>query len=246
MTFIQKYEIFEQDFGTQEIRFVVSDNFADLMSPDTAFDAYDGIEVDIFQLETFKQAFEGDGMSFAVDEMGFSVNEGICQTDDEKNALYFTLTATDVDTHIYCALFFNPDFTLNGEGEYENLLATRLFIGEITTDVGGEDLVIFGTEYSENKYPVREYKFKAASFDIALFDRLTFHEPILKDDGEFIEDGSGEPVGLNGVSGTHSTSFEARQTSGGSSDYPHKFYQNIDTLHSAIRDVLKRGGDSDK
>lgn len=236
MTFIQKYQIFEQNFGMQEIRFVVSDTFTELSASDSEFAEGDGLEVDIFQLESLKNAFEGDGMSFAVDEMGFSINEGICQTDDEIAALYFTLQASDVDVHRYCALYMNFDDT-----DDDSLLASRMFIGEITTDISGEDLVIFGSEYSSSKKPVREYKFKVASFDIAMFDRLTFHESIKKDDGEFIVDGSGNPLSINDLSsGGYTTDFKLRETTRATtgSDFDEKYYQNFDTLHNALQYIL--------
>ncbi len=154
MQFYQKYTYNEYQFGQQTVMFAVSDNYSEIFQGA-------GIETDIFVLDTLKQDLNLSEAKFAIDELGFSINQAACRNDNDKNALAFTLECKD--KFRVCAVFFLRD---NEIPSNDNLL----FIGAIDNKVSGDDLYWDSVPFGTLINPIREYKFSALSLDISLLD----------------------------------------------------------------------------
>lgn len=155
MLFLQQYHIDESGFGRQTIQFAVSDNYDELFDTEAVY-----TEVDIFSLENIKQDLNTEDGKFAIDELELTVNQAVCQTVNQKNALYFCLDATAVNINRYVALWF-------GERETHNLR----FVGKITSNISANDLFWNSQNYKENHKPLREYKFKCLIFDVSVLQQ---------------------------------------------------------------------------
>ena len=151
MRFWQKYHFSEYLFGQQAVVFAVSDSYTELFQNN-------GIETDIFMLESVKKDLNTEEGSYAIDELPFSINHLACQNESDEKALYFVLDATNIKVNRYCGIFFGEVATL------ENML----FLGKISSKVSGTDKLWIGEEYDFFVNPKREYKFSAYSFDISV------------------------------------------------------------------------------
>ncbi|GAB1372751.1 hypothetical protein MASR1M45_28140 [Candidatus Kapaibacterium sp.] len=155
MRFWQKYRFTEYLFGQQAVVFAVSDSYTELFQDN-------GIETDIFMLESVKKDLNTEEGSYAIDELPFSINHLACQNESDEKALYFVLDATNIKVNRYCGIFFGEVATL------ENML----FLGKISSKVSGTDKLWIGEEYDFFVNPKREYKFSAYSFDISVLDQV--------------------------------------------------------------------------
>lgn len=166
MRYFQKYSYDEHNHGTQTVIFAVSDSYEELFE-DT------GTETDIFVLESVRKDLNTEDGSFAIDELPFSVNQLACQTDDDHNALFFCLNATDLKFNRYCALFFGSLPIL------ENLD----FIGKIDSKVSGDDKIWQSSNYGFEINPLREYNFTAYSFDVSILEMVKLTSDIKSSEG---------------------------------------------------------------
>jgi hypothetical protein len=174
MIFYQEHTIHEKYFGAQTIKFVLSDTYDELF-------LNSGTEVDIFNLNSVNEKVNTEKGEFAMDELKLKINSLMCRTDTEKQALNFCLEALDVKKNRFCAIFFNPDYTTN-----DSLLASKWFIGKITNEYSGTDLLHTGSEYDMTLDPEREYEFTAYSFDIKAFESIKLTEKFEKEDATII------------------------------------------------------------
>lgn len=171
MRFWQKYQYTEYLFGMQNILFAVSDN------PSELFQDGAGIQTDIFLLESVKKDLNTEEGSFAIDELSFFVNQPSCQSDDDLNAMFFVLDATNIKINRYCAVFFGDVAAI------DNLL----FYGKISDKVSGTDKVWVGGDYSFFIDPKREYKFSAYSFDVSILEQVKLTGKIENLEGVLID-----------------------------------------------------------
>lgn len=159
MLFYQKHTYNEYQFGQQTVMFAVSDSYSEI------FSLSDGVETDIFSVGSLKQDLNLSESKFAIDELDFSINQATCKSDNDRNALAFTLECKD--KFRVCAVFFMK------EGEVpsnENLL----FIGSLNNKVSGDDLYWSSLPFGTLINPIREYKFSALSLDISLLEKCKF------------------------------------------------------------------------
>ncbi|MBX3045287.1 MAG: hypothetical protein KIT33_12585 [Candidatus Kapabacteria bacterium] len=163
MRYFQKYSYREHNHGTQTVIFAVSDSYEELFQNI-------GIETDIFILESVRKDLNTEEGSFAIDELPFSINQLACQSDEDHNALFFCLNATDLKFNRYCALFFGSLPIL------ENLD----FIGKIDSKVSGDDKIWQSGNYGFEINPLREYNFTAYSFDIRVLEEAKITSNIYK------------------------------------------------------------------
>lgn len=166
----QTYSIRESDFGTQEINVIISDVYTDLFNGDDV-----DIETDIIKLESTREDLELEKLSFAVDELGFSIRETSIDDEDDKNALFFCLDAKDYKVERYIALYF-------GTIEISNLG----FLGKINSKVSAQDIKHNRTDWSDDLGALREYKLFAQSIDFALLDEVLFNDTIEDNTGSVI------------------------------------------------------------
>lgn len=158
----QTYSIRESDFGTQEINVIISDVYTDLFNGDDV-----DIETDIIKLESTREDLELEKLSFAVDELGFSIRETSADTEDDKNALFFCLDATKVEVERYIIIYF-------GTISESNLV----FAGKINSKISGQDIKHDRSEWSDDLGALREYKFTALTIDFALLEQALFTDEI--------------------------------------------------------------------
>lgn len=167
MKYTQTYSFAE--FNSQNVLstvvFAVSDVYSELFSGN-------GIETDVFLLESVKKDLNLDDGSFAVDEMSFSINQFACETEIDLEAMHFCLVASNINKFRYCAVFFDAP-------SVENLL----FVGKISNQISGDDQAWDGQEWGVPNIISRVYKFKALSFDASILERVSFNSKISKQDG---------------------------------------------------------------
>lgn len=181
--FLYKYTVNENQFGDQNHRFLVADDYDSLFLNDAALAALESatpgtfIETDVYELDSVKQDLNTDEGSFAIDEFSFSINHANCETEDELKALGFVLDAADNTTPRFIAHFFTDDTPTT---------ANLIFVGKILSKFSGEDQKWSGSGYNIQTDALRNYKFTALSFDLALLDLVSMR-------GE-IEDSFGIPV----------------------------------------------------
>ncbi|GEM_PF-1453475 len=178
MRFYQRYSFNEYLFGAQTVLFVVTDNYSELFQSG-------GTETDIFLLDSSKKDLNTEEGSFAIDELGFSVNQAACSVDDDSNALFFALECKERNNSRYCAVF------LLGVGE-EPSIDNMDFIGKLTDKVSSDDIVWHCGEYEAEINAVREYKFTALSFDMSMLDDCKLEGDVYKVEG-------GSEVRINNV-----------------------------------------------
>ncbi|GAB1370532.1 hypothetical protein MASR1M45_05930 [Candidatus Kapaibacterium sp.] len=158
MLFRQSYYIREHGQGRQTIQFAVSDIYDSLFDSEAPY-----TEVDIFQLATVKQDLNTDDGKFAIDELEFTVNQAMCKTTEQLNALFFCLDATAVNVNRYVACWFADSLDVS----------ELVFVGQINSNISASDLVWHSSEYKVNHKPLREYKFKCLSFDVSILEQAT-------------------------------------------------------------------------
>ena len=170
MKFKQTYNIEEHGWGRQTIQFAVSDTYSELFQAS-------GSETDVFDLETVKKDLNTEEGKFAIDEMQFKIHQGACIGETDLNALYFCLHASDVKVNRYCAVFFLGEDLIPDK---ENLR----FIGRISDQISGTDILWQGADFDVIEYPEREYNFKCLSFDVSVLLECKMTQLITKKDPE--------------------------------------------------------------
>ena len=132
--------------------FAVSDSYSEI------FSLSGGVETDIFSVGSLKQDLNLSESKFAIDELDFSINQASCKTDNDRNALAFTLECKD--KFRVCAVFF-----IKGSEAPNN--DNLLFLGSLNNKVSGDDLYWSSLPFGTLINPIREYKFSALSLDIS-------------------------------------------------------------------------------
>lgn len=161
MLFYQKHTYNEYQFGQQTVMFAVSDSYSEI------FSLSEGVETDIFSVGSLKQDLNLSESKFAIDELDFSINQASCKTDNDRNALAFTLECKD--KFRVCAVFF-----IKGSEAPNN--DNLLFLGSLSNKVSGDDLYWSSLPFGTLINPIREYKFSALSLDISLLEKCLMTE----------------------------------------------------------------------
>lgn len=167
----QTYSKREDRFGTQEINFIVSDDYAELFNTDNI-----DINTDIFIFDSNKQDLELKKFIQAVDEFDFSIRQTSIKSQSDEEAMFFCLDATNAKVARYCAAYF-------GSVSENNLF----FVGKIDASIGGDDIVHKKDDWVDDLGVQREYKFNALSIDLALIEDALFLDPIDDSEGNNID-----------------------------------------------------------
>ncbi len=136
----------EDGFGSNTIKFVVSDDYNTLVDESTA------IEVDIFILEKLKKDFKDDNGGLVQDDLSIMSADYFVKNTDEQNCL--NLINSAITTKVYCAILFNPNDPVVG--------SDVLFTGIIDPDIQSEAVNWDRDEYASSSDIVKTYKYSAA------------------------------------------------------------------------------------
>jgi len=186
----QAWTYVEDDYGTVTVVFAVSDTYSEL------FDLSSAVDVDVFLVSKTKNDLDvGEGI-LVEDEIEFDLAETAAESQDDWDAIAFTLDAQDAVTiakRRFCALFIQPvDIDAPTIDEAD-------FVGVIRPKMSAEDLQWNDAAWGTAPAPLRVWKVTASPFFNDTFDQLSMKD-LIYGHGDI-----GDPINTEYVKGIDAT-----------------------------------------